>query len=36
MDRTLPYSEDNVERTIGLPSDHEELEGTLGVPRDAR
>jgi putative phosphoribosyl transferase len=32
---TLPYADDQVERTISLPADQVVLEGTLGVPEDA-
>jgi len=31
----LAYGDDNVERTVHVPTDHIELEGTLGVPPDA-
>jgi len=31
----LDYGDDNIERTVHVPTDHIELEGTLGVPPDA-
>lgn len=35
MSRDLPYSDDDVERTIEFRADDLRLEGTLGVPADA-